>query len=57
MLAYVAGVVGVMLSPVHLCLILTIEYFEADFLCSYKPLLLPNLFVMMCALMMIWLFS
>ena len=45
MLAYVSGVVGVMLSPVHLCLILTVEYFKTDFMRSYKPLLLPGMTV------------
>ncbi len=45
MLAYVSGVVGVMISPVHLCFILTAEYFKADFMRSYKPLVLPSLLV------------
>lgn len=46
MLAYVAGVIGVMLSPVHLCLVLTVEYFKADFLRSYRPLVAPSLLVL-----------
>lgn len=46
MLAYVSGVIGVMISPVHLCLILTVEYFRADFMQSYKPLILPSLAVL-----------
>ena len=46
MLAYVSGVVGVMISPVHLCLILTVEYFKADFMRSYKPLFLPSALVL-----------
>ncbi|RYD07088.1 hypothetical protein N752_00465 [Desulforamulus aquiferis] len=37
MLAYISGVAGVMISPVHLCLVLSIEYFKADFTRSYKP--------------------
>ena len=45
MLAYVSGVVGVMISPVHLCFILTAEYFKADFMQAYKPLVLPSLLV------------
>ena len=54
MLAYVAGVVGVMLSPVHLCLILTVEYFRADFFRSYWPLLAPSLLVMVGAAGLFW---
>lgn len=50
MLAYVAGVVGVMISPVHLCLILTIEYFKADFMRSYKPLFPPSMLVIVLTL-------
>lgn len=46
MMAYVAGVIGVMLSPVHLCLVLTVEYFKADFLRSYRPLVAPSLLVL-----------
>lgn len=47
MLAYVAGVSGVMLSPVHLCLILTVEYFKADFIKSYRPLFVPTLVIVL----------
>lgn len=46
MLAYVSGVVGVMLSPVHLCFILTNDYFQADFFRSYKSLIAPSLLVL-----------
>ncbi|SFH02322.1 hypothetical protein SAMN05660649_03534 [Desulfotomaculum arcticum] len=42
MLAYVSGVIGVMMSPIHLCFILTVEYFGSNFIKSYKPLLLPS---------------
>jgi len=54
MLAYVAGVVGVMLSPVHLCLVLTVEYFRADFFRCYRPLLAPSLLVMAGAAGLFW---
>ncbi|MEG6523380.1 DUF401 family protein [Desulfotomaculum sp. 1211_IL3151] len=47
MLAYVAGVSGVMLSPVHLCFILTVEYFKADFIKSYRPLFVPTLLIVL----------
>lgn len=50
MLAYVSGVIGVMISPVHLCFVLTVEYFKADFWQSYKPIIFPSLFVVLLTL-------
>lgn len=41
MLAYVSGFVGVLLSPVHLCLVLTREYFKASLGGTYRLLVLP----------------
>jgi integral membrane protein (TIGR00529 family) len=49
MFAYASGFAGILLSPVHLCLVLTKEYFNADFNPIYKRLLSPVIFV--------WLFS
>ncbi|HBV99549.1 MAG: hypothetical protein JL50_13385 [Peptococcaceae bacterium BICA1-7] len=46
MLAYVSAVVGVMMSPVHLCFILTNDYFQADFFRSYRSLIAPSLLVL-----------
>ena len=43
MLAYMSGYVGVLLSPLHLCLILSTEYFKASFAKVYKLLLPPLL--------------
>ncbi len=40
-LAYSIGYTGMMLSPVHLCLILTKDYFKADLLGIYKWLIAP----------------
>lgn len=40
-LAYAAGFTGVLLSPTHLCLLLTAEYFRADLAAVYRLLLLP----------------
>ena len=40
-LAYACGYVGMMLSPVHLCLILTRDYFKSDFLGIYRWILPP----------------
>jgi len=39
LLAYVSGFIGVLLSPVHLCLILSAQYFEANLIKVYKYLL------------------
>jgi len=49
MLAYAAGFVGCLLSPVHLCLVLSRQYFKADLAKSYRLLLLPCLTVMAVA--------
>jgi hypothetical protein len=40
-LAYVMGYAGMMLSPVHLCLIVTKDYFKADFFKIYKQIAVP----------------
>jgi len=39
MLAYAGGFMGVLLSPVHLCLVLTRDYFRASFRIVYRRLL------------------
>ena len=41
-LGYVSGFLGVMLSPVHLCLILTVQVFQAQLGKVYRMLLLPS---------------
>ena len=41
MLAFTCGFAGVMISPVHVCLILTKDYFKADAAKVYLKLLLP----------------
>ena len=38
-LAYVSGVTGVMLSPVHLCLVLTNQYYNSSLRKVYKTLI------------------
>jgi hypothetical protein len=45
MFAYVSGFVGILLSPAHLCLILTVDYFQADLRDVYKILIWPCLIV------------
>ena len=39
MLVVAAGFVGVMFSPLHLCYVLTVEYFKADMAKSYRMLM------------------
>jgi uncharacterized protein len=40
-LAYLSGYLGMILSPTHLCLILTNEYFKSDLLKVYKQIAIP----------------
>ncbi len=41
LIAYLSGYLGMMLSPTHLCLILTTEYFEANLGLVYRRLAIP----------------
>jgi len=43
LLAYVSGMMGHLLSPVHLCLILSAEYFKANLARVYRYVLPPAL--------------
>jgi len=56
MFAYVSGFVGVLLSPAHLCLALTADYFKADLRDVYKLLLAPVGVVFGAALLALVLF-
>ena len=40
------GVAGQMLTPTHVCLIVTIDYFKADLLATLKPILLGEIFLL-----------
>ncbi len=42
-LAVLSGYIGQMLSPMHLCLLMSVEHFKADFSRTYRKLLLPEL--------------
>ena len=53
MLLYACGFMGVMLSPVHFCLILTKDYFKADLLKIYKLILPPALLLILFALLLV----
>jgi len=53
--AYALGFIGVLLSPVHLCLVLSREHFGARWGGVYRKLLLPSCLVMLTALLLlIW---
>ncbi|MGM0402269.1 MAG: DUF401 family protein [Thermodesulfobacteriota bacterium] len=45
-LAYTFGYMGMMLSPVHLCFLVTKDYFRASLFRSYRPLALPVITVL-----------
>jgi integral membrane protein (TIGR00529 family) len=49
-MAFAAGFIGVLLSPVHLCLILTKEYFKADLWGIYRKLIPSCIFIFVAAL-------
>ncbi|OGS24561.1 MAG: hypothetical protein A2297_05245 [Elusimicrobia bacterium RIFOXYB2_FULL_48_7] len=51
--AYVSGFMGVMLSPIHVCLVLTKEYFKASWKDVYKILLLPCLLMLAAAFIIV----
>jgi hypothetical protein len=48
--AFASGYAGVLLSPVHLCLVLTREYFKADLLRTYRPIIISTTVLMAGAL-------
>jgi len=53
--AFASGFAGVMLSPTHLCLLLTIRYFKADMAGTYRLMYLPVFFVFLVGLIRLWL--
>ena len=48
MFAYTAGFIGVLISPVHLCLLLTKEYFNAEWGGIYR-LMMPSVLIIFIA--------
>jgi len=53
--AFASGFAGMMLSPTHLCLLLTIQYFKADMAGTYRLLYVPVLVVFLAGLARLWL--
>jgi hypothetical protein len=52
--AFASGFAGVMLSPTHLCLLLTIRYFNADMAGTYRHIYLPVFLVFAAGLIRLW---
>lgn len=52
--AFASGFAGVMLSPTHLCLLLTIRYFNADMAGTYRLMYLPVFLVFLVGLIRLW---
>ncbi len=50
-LAYTFGYMGMMLSPVHLCFLVTKDYFKASLLSSYRHIIMPAITVMSTAVL------
>jgi hypothetical protein len=55
MLAYTFGYIGMILSPVHLCLLVTKDYYKASLLKSYLVIVKPSITVMFTAFIMFFL--
>jgi integral membrane protein (TIGR00529 family) len=53
MFAYVSGFVGILLSPAHLCLCLTLDYFKADLRDVYKILVWPTVVIFIAAFLVL----
>jgi len=53
MFAFVGGYIGHMLSPMHLCLAVTTDYFKADVGKIYKMLILPLIIISLSALVLV----
>jgi hypothetical protein len=54
--AYVSGFVGILLSPAHLCLFLTLDYFRADIRETYKILVWPAAVIFLAAFLVLLFF-
>jgi integral membrane protein (TIGR00529 family) len=47
--SYVTGFMGTMLSPLHVCMIVTSEYYKTDLMKSYRPIVLPAVSMILIA--------
>jgi hypothetical protein len=53
MLAFTGNFIGVMISPMHLCLVVTQNYFKADMGKIYKMLILPLIIIFLSSLVLV----
>ncbi|WP_312562991.1 DUF401 family protein [Anaerospora sp.] len=49
MISFVMGTAGQMLSPAHMCLLVTLDYFHADFLKTLRPVFILNIIMIAAA--------
>ncbi len=56
-MAFAAGFIGVLISPVHLCLVLTREYFKADMWGVYKKIIPSSVYIFLVAFIQYMLFA
>ncbi|MDF2929323.1 MAG: integral rane protein [Anaerospora sp.] len=49
MISFVMGTAGQMLSPAHMCLLVTLDYFHADFLKTLRPVFILNIIMIVAA--------
>ena len=47
--AFIVGCAGQMLSPIHMCFLLTVEYFKANYTQAIKPVLLMEIIMVVAA--------
>jgi hypothetical protein len=52
--AFASGFAGMLLSPTHLCLLLTIQYFKADMSGTYRRMYLPVAIVFLAGMIRLW---
>ena len=53
---YVTGFAGILFSPVHLCLVLTNDYFKSNLLHVYRYLTIPVIVLVFMALFFLFLY-
>jgi hypothetical protein len=49
MISFVMGTAGQMLSPAHMCLLVTLDYFNADFVKTLRPVFILNIIMIAAA--------
>ncbi|MCR4426132.1 MAG: DUF401 family protein [Firmicutes bacterium] len=50
--AYVSGIAGMKFTPMHLCLVLTVEYFKADFARVVRMMLCPEALIVTASVLL-----